>query len=92
MNNEEQSISQKAGKSIILLSQHLDEKSYHALYFHKMPKTFTEVFIGQLAMAHNEMLQNRPRERDVWSNNKLDTEIRRLNSTADKLQQSGSSH
>lgn len=57
MNNEEQSISQRAGKRIILLSQHLDEKSHHALHFHKMPKTFMEVFIGQLVMAHNETLQ-----------------------------------
>lgn len=54
MNNEKQSISQRARKGIILLSQHLDEKSHHALHFHKMPKTFTEVFIGQLAMSHNE--------------------------------------
>lgn len=60
MNNEEQSISQRAGRGIILLSQHLDEKSHHALHFHKMPKTFIEVFIGQLAMAHNEMLQIAP--------------------------------
>ncbi len=60
MNNEEQSISQIAGKRIISLSQLLDEKSHHALYFHKMPKTFIEVFIGQLAMAHNERLQIAP--------------------------------
>lgn len=60
MNNEEQSISQRPGKGIILLSQHLDEKSHHALHFHKMPKTFIEVFIGQVAMAHNETLQIAP--------------------------------
>lgn len=75
---------------IILLLQCLDEKSHHALHLHKMPKTFTEVFIGQLAMAHNA--SNHPRERDVWRNNKLDIEIRRLNSTADKLQEPGSAH
>lgn len=92
MNNEKQSISQRPGKGIILLSQHLDEKSHHALHFHKMPKTFIEVFIGQLANGSQRDASNRPGERDVWSNNKLDIEIRRLNSTADKLQEPGSAH
>lgn len=55
-----------------------------------MPKTFIEVFIGQLAMAHNA--SNHLWERDVWRNNKLDIEIRRLNSTADKLQEPDSAH
>lgn len=62
MNNQEQSISQRAGQGIIALSRRWDEKSHHAPHSLKMPETFTEVFIGQLAMAHEVTLQIAPGE------------------------------
>ena len=47
---------------------------------------------GPTGVASPRKQFNRPRERDVWSNNKLDIEIRRLNTALDKLQQLDNAH
>lgn len=53
---------------IVLLLQHLDEISHrtNTLHLHNMPETIIEAYGGQLAMAHNETLSNRPEEKEMF--------------------------